>query len=215
MTLEDYKNHFTEDDAVGWQAIDRELENLYPGQEPKHFAPALYYSLGGENPLDGLSIYESDEQSAHFHFITYGFSELYYNEKAAGGEFSKYGFELTFRLKKTGETDNIHWACNLMENLAKYVFKTGNWFEEYHFFPANGPLRLNYDTELSAIAFIADPELGTIDTPHGEVQFLQMVGITGKELELLKKNPELKETESLLQNLKINNKLLITDLDRK
>lgn len=45
MTLEDYKNHFTEDDAVGWQAIDRELENLYPGQEPKHFAPALYYSL--------------------------------------------------------------------------------------------------------------------------------------------------------------------------
>ena len=31
------------------------------------------------------------------------------------------------------EDDNINWACNLLQNLAKYVFKSGKWFEEFHF----------------------------------------------------------------------------------
>ena len=46
-----------------------------------------------------------------------------------------------------------------------------------------------------------DPELGKIQTPHGEVQFLQMVGITTDEYELLKQNPKLAETEKLFNKL--------------
>lgn len=102
MTSEEYKKLFSEDDAVGWLYIDKELEKLYPGQEPKHFAPALHYAIGGEDPLDGISVYESEKQASHFHFVTYGFSELYYNEESAGNEFSKFGFELSFRLKREG-----------------------------------------------------------------------------------------------------------------
>lgn len=213
MTPEEYKNRFSEDDAVGWLSIDHELEKLYPGQEPQHFAPSLHYALGGENPLDGISVYQSKVQNDHFHFVTYGFSELYYNEESVSDGFSKFGFELTFRLKKGGD-DNIQWAMNMMQNLAKYVFNSGKWFEEFHFITAKGPIRLEYDTPLTALAFVSDPELGKISTPHGELQFLQMVGLTSAEYELLLQNPVIAETEKLIQTLRRDNALLITDLDR-
>ncbi|SKA47764.1 Suppressor of fused protein (SUFU) [Chitinophaga eiseniae] len=215
MDIEQYKQQFDEQDAVGWDCIDGAMEKLYPGQEPRHYAPGLYYALGGDNPLDGISVYESRQQADHLHFVTYGFSELYYDEEAAGGEFSKFGFELTFRLKKATETEDPNWACNLLQNIAKYVFSSGRWFEEFHFIPANGPIRLEYDTDITALAFIKDPELGTITTPHGQVTFLQMVGITTNEYESLMKNPTTAECELLLQRLHAENALLITDLDRK
>ncbi|MFB9108546.1 suppressor of fused domain protein [Flavobacterium gyeonganense] len=214
MTLEEYKKQFTEDDAVGWLEIDREFEHLYPGQEPKHYAPAISYMLGGDNPLDGVSVYESKKQTYHFHFVTYGFSELYYDEEKAGGEFSKWGFELTFRLKPyEKDNGNPSWAIALLQNIAKYVFSSGKWFEEFHFMPANGPIRLETDTEITALVFVEDPEISKKQTPHGEVSFLQIVGITNSEYELLLENPG--TAEGLLNKLKENNPLLITDLNRK
>lgn len=214
MNLEEYKQKFTDDDAVGWLAIDEKVNEIYGSQEPQHFGTIIKYMLGGKDPLDGLSVYESQKQEDHYHIVSYGLSELYYNEESAGKEFSKYGFEFTLRLKKK-EGDDFNWAMNLMQNLARYVFETGKWFEEFHFIPTNSPIRLDYDTNLTAIAFVLDPELGKIQTPHGEVQFLQMVGITTDEYEQLKQNPKLAETEKLLDQLKLNNPLLITDLDRK
>lgn len=214
MNLEEYKQKFTEDDAVGWLAIDEKVNEIYGQQEPQHFGTIIKYMLGGKDPLDGISVYESQKQQDHYHIVSYGLSELYYDEESVGKEFSKYGFEFTFRLKKV-EGDDFNWAMNLMQNLARYVFETGKWFEEFHFIPTNSPIRLDYDTNLTAIAFVLDPELGKIQTPHGEVQFLQMVGITTDEYEQLKQNPKTYETEKLLDQLKINNPLLITDLDRK
>ena len=215
MNVEEYKKRFTEEDSVGWNFIDTELAKFYPKQEPKHFATMLSYALGGKDPLDGISVYESEKQSEHFHFVTYGFSELYYNEESAGKEFSKYGFELTFRLKKDSEEGNLNWVCNLLQNIARYVFNSGKWFEEFHFIPANGPIRLGYETDITALAFVLDPELGKIKTPHGEVQFLQMVGLTTSEYEQLRQNPKTTETEKLIEKLKQNNEFLITDLKRK
>lgn len=214
MTLEEYKKEFSEDDAVGWLEIDKVFDELYPEQEPKHFAPAISYMLGGEHPLDGVSIYESKKQEEHFHFVNYGFSELYYNEEKVNGEFSKWGFELTFRLKPF-EVDNGNpsWAVALLQNIAKYVFDSGNWFEEFHYMPANGPIRLDTETDITALVFVNDPEIEKIQTPHGEVTFLQIVGITSAEYEFIKENPT--QVEELVNKLKENNPLLITDLNRK
>lgn len=214
MTLEEYKKEFTEDDAVGWLEIDKQFERLYPNQEPKHFAPAIPYMLGGEHPLDGVSIYESKKQTDHFHFITYGFSELYYNEEKIDSEFSKWGFELTFRLKPfAGDGENPGWAIALLQNIAKYVFSSGNWFEEFHYMPANGPIRLDTETEITGLLFVTDPEIEKIETPHGEVTFLQIVGITTTEFDDIKEGR--RTVEEIVQELKENNPLLITDLTRK
>lgn len=113
MTLDEYKKQFSEDDAVGWIEIDQEFDRLYPNQEPKHYVPPIPYMLGGEDPLDGISIYESKKQTDHLHFVTYGFSELYYNEDKLEDEFSKWGFELTFRLKPfEPDNGNPSWYRN-------------------------------------------------------------------------------------------------------
>ncbi len=217
MTKEEYTQTFTDEDAVGWMSIDQELEKLYPGQEPQHYGTVVKYMIGGNDPLDGLSIYESSKHTDYFHIVSYGLSELYYNEESAGGEFSKWGFELTFRVKKVngeGPSDQA-WAMNMMQNLARYVFNSKRWFEEYHALDARGPIRIGYDTDITALAFVTDPELGTIDTPHGQVQFLQIVGLTTDEFKSLTVNKGDKTVEEVITHLKANDPLLITDLGRK
>lgn len=214
MNLEEYKEKYTADDAPGWLAIDEALEKLYPNQKPKHWAATPHYAVGGKDPIDGISFYEAyHEGELYYHFVTYGFSNLYYDEESVGKEFSKFGFELTFRLKpyhldKKGPT----WVFQLIQNIARYVFSSGNWFEPNHYMPANGPIRLKSDTNLTGIAFLLDPELGKISTPHGEVQFLQMFGITDDEINQLKESQT--DVSLLIEEHKQNNSLLITDLER-
>jgi hypothetical protein len=219
MTQKEYKNAFDEDDAVGWLEIDKAVKILYGDREPRHYAPPLHYMVGGDDPLDGVSIYDSEKQEYHRHLVSYGMSELYYNEEAAGGEFSKWGFEFTFRLRPFDEDgDDPIWVVNLMNNLARYVIKSGKWFEEYHVIPANGPIRLNSKAEIDivGIAFVLDPELGKIQTPHGELAFLQMVGLTSKEMDRIKASDSVyDEVKNVLEEIKAINPLMITDLTRR
>lgn len=219
MTQKEYKNLFDEDDAVGWLEIDKVVESIYGDQKPRHYAPPVHYMLGGEDPLDGVSIYDSQKDIFHRHLVSYGMSELYYNEEAAGGEFSKWGFEFTFRLKPFDEDgDDPTWVVNLMNNLARYVIKSGKWFEEYHVIPANGPIRLNSTAEINivGVAFVSDPELGKIQTPHGEVLFLQMVGLTANEMNrITSASSAYDEVKKVLDEIKAINPLMITDLLRR
>ena len=216
MNIEEYKNtHSDNDSSPGWDAIDSELLKLYPNQEPKHFAAVPHYAVGGNDPLDGISLYRAnDDYGEYFHIVTYGFSQLYYDEESFGQDYSKFGFELTFRVRPFAE-DKVYpyWAINLLQNLARYVFNTGNWFDQYHYFPANGPLRLDCETDLVALFFIEDSELKTINTVHGEVKFLQVVGITEKEFQSIK-SEEMKVND-LAKALQKETSLLVTDLCRK
>ena len=106
------------------------------------------------------------------------------------------------------------WAISLMQNLAKYVYNSKKWFEAYHFIPTNSPLRLNTDTKLVGVAFAPDQVLGGIDTPNGRVEFLQMVGITQRELDWLREDPTTQRVERLINMMRKDNPLLITDLKR-
>lgn len=216
MNKEEYKRLFKEEDAVGWLAIDNHLSTIYGSQEPRHYAPPIHFVVGGTDPIDGTSIYNCEKQIPHLHMISYGMSQLYYDEEQAGGEFSKWGFEFTFRLKPFADDkgNDPVWAIEVMNNLARYVFETKRWFEPYHFVPANGPLRLETATDIVGVAFVPDPELGIIQTPHGEVTFLQMVGLTSKEVDRLLAKPQTGEVERLINEMRVNNPLLITDLDR-
>lgn len=216
MTIEEYRKQFNELDAVGWLAIDHELERLYPGQEPKHYGTIVNYMLGGDDPLDGLSIYESQKQADHFHIVSYGLTNLYYDERFVGQEYSNWGFELTFRLKKLhNETaEDQLWALVLMQKLAKYVFEQEMIFDECHTINAKGPIRHGYHSAITALMFVNDPELGVIDTPHGKVQFLQIVGLTTDEYSALKQSESPNRGVELIERIRQMNPLFITDLDR-
>ena len=83
--------------APGWDAITSAFEKLYSEQKnPKHYAPLISWKLGGNDPLDGISIYEGD---TYFHFVTYGLSELY-QKTSETQDISGYGMEFTFKLQK-------------------------------------------------------------------------------------------------------------------
>lgn len=203
-----------DDAAPGWDAIDARLREVYGSQEPRHWGTLIKYVLGGPDPLDGISAYEcSDGGLSHLHFCTYGYSSLYYDEESAGGECSGYGFEMTFRLATPlpppGEP---LWVCNLLQNIARYVFQTGRCFGPYHWVDANGPIRADDPTELVGLAFTPDPALAPVDTPHGRVEFIQAFGITDGELQRIKTKKA--TCEQVIEGHRRTNPLLVTELAR-
>jgi photosystem II stability/assembly factor-like uncharacterized protein len=199
------------DDAPGWDAIDRALEPLYGTGEPHaHYGAVVPYMLGGNDPLHGISVYLRSDPLPHFHFVTYGFTDLFTKETSDPDE-SGFGFELSLRLRRApDETDVPTWALNFLQNLARYVFGTGNRFDTGHKMGLNGPIALGYDTKLSAILFAEDPELRDIASPFGRARFLEVVGITEDEYRLIQEW----STTGLVEILRKKLPFLITDLSR-
>lgn len=217
MDLAEYKRRFGDQDdaAPGWDSITARANEVYGEQEPKHWGTAIRYSLGGPDPLDGISAYECrDGGVSHLHFVTYGYTSLYYDEESAGGEFSQYGFEMTFRLASPlPPTEEPLWVCSLLQNIARYVFETNNWFEPYQWLPANGPIRADGDTAIVGLVFLNDPTLAAVASPHGRVEFIQAFGVTQAELDGLDNTKQ--ATERLIEQHRETNPLLVTDLARK
>ncbi|MCY7484101.1 suppressor of fused domain protein [Paenibacillus alvei] len=199
-----------ETSTAGWDAIDHALAKIYGKQEPKHYGTMIPYALGGDDPLDGISAYKADSPYPHWHFITYGFSELY-DKESDHAAYSGYGFELTFRLARQPEEEEPPaWALNLLQNMGRYVFNSGNVFRSGDYLDANGPICLGSDTQLTALAFMQDLELPAIDTPNGRLEFIQMIGITKDELEAM----QAWNTLGLLNASQSHLPFYITNLDR-
>ena len=185
MTKDEYLAHAAADDswAPGWLAIDEAFDALYPGVNPPHLATdmAARAMFGGQQYLDGCSIYPSP--NGYQHLVTYGLSTLYVDEDAYGGEFSGWGYELTIKLRADGPDDCL-WAVDSLANLARYTYQSKRWFEPYAFISGGGrPLRQGSDTALTSYVVVPDTEVAGIDTVHGRVDFLQLVGVTQAELD--------------------------------
>lgn len=197
--------------APGWDAIDAALRPLYGDDQAHHYGTLIGWRLGGQDPLDGISAYAREDPVPHWHFVTYGMSELYEKESEVAEE-SGWGLEFTLRLARAaGEETPPSWALNFLQNLGRYVFGSGNVFEAGHHMNLNGPISLDQpDTAIHAVMFGIDPELGEIDTPHGRVRFLQVVGVTLDEMDA---GTRWSATE-MLDVLSRRLPLLITDLAR-
>lgn len=199
-----------ENESPGWAAIDAALKPIYGDAEPKHFGTAIPYSLGGPDPITGISCYPR-ETPPHWHIVTFGFTELFEKE-TEDRETSGYGFELTMRVARPpGEKQPPMWALNFLQNMGRYVFGTGNVFGVGHHMPLNSPICLGAETAICSIAFGRDPELGDFSSPNGKARFLQVVGITNDELDLIMEW----NTESFLKVFAAGDPWLLTDLKRR
>lgn len=197
------------DGAPGWDAISAACERLYPGQEPRHFGTLIKGWMGGPDPLDGISAYKALEPQPHWHFVTYGLSDLY--QKTHDAAHSGWGLELSFRLACAADAEEPPgWVLNFLQNLARYVNNSGNVFRDGDWMSANGPIALETETALRSMGFVLDPQLGCIDTPHGSVAFLQVVGLTAAEEAAARRW----NTRKLLDVLASAMPLWITDLSR-
>lgn len=171
--------------ARGWQAIDDRLHALYPDQpEPLHIdlgVPAL------GDALAGVSVLRASQPAPHWHYVTYGLSDLF--DEHPDAEVSGFGLELTFRLLADDATDGAvmppTWPVSLLHNLAGYVSQSGHPFVALHSIDARGPIQVDSHTKLTGLLFVVDPDLGSIESPNGRINFIQAVGITQDELRAL------------------------------
>lgn len=198
-----------DDSAPGWDAIDAALRPLYAGQEPRHWGVVVPAMLGGNDPLQGVSAYARTEPVAHWHYVTYGFSELYAKE-SPDAEVSGYGFELTFRLAADVTQEPPVWPVNVLQNLARYVFATGNVFRPGEYMSFNGPIALGDPTAITEVIFTTDPELPGTETPNGHLDFVQVVGVTTEEVRVARTW----HAQSLLDAVAADLPLWVTDLRR-
>lgn len=195
------------DESRGWDAINEPLEALYGRSEPRHWGSIIKWRLGGPDPLDGVSAYDAGD---HWHYVTYGLTELYSKESELA-DVSGWGFELTFRLAKGTKTEAPVWPVSMLNNLARYVFKSGNVFEPGHHMDANGPLALDEPTGLTALLFAEDPQLPAVeDGPFGRFELIQLVGIHRDEL----RATQAWNATGVLGELRRHSRLLVTNLAR-
>ena len=191
--------------CLGWEALDAVRGQLYGDVDPRQFGTILRRAAGGADPIDGISVYPCDAPRPHWHYVTYGFSELYAKD-SDDPEVSGWGFALTFRLAKGGEPDPPAWPLQLLQDLARRVFDEGECFEAGDVLDLGAPLG-GQDTRLVGLALTRDPLLPPIQTAHGTVEFLQVVGLTREDLVAVGRE----ETCQFLERLAELHPLLVTD----
>lgn len=216
MTKEEFLKRIKEDEtyAPGWQAIDDAFEALYPGQQPEHFGTLLTSraALGGDEYLDGFSVYSSPK--GYKHLVTYGMTVLYGDEEAFGGEWNGWGYEITIKLKEK-DTANCMWAIDMLSNLARYTYKTERFFQPNQFIRGNGSsLHIGSDSLITALLLINDTEVEPQMSVYGKTEFIQLVGITEAELEAVMEDRN--NIPVLLRRMKEDgNADLVTDMKRQ
>lgn len=216
MTKEEFLKRMQEDEtyAPGWQAIDDAFEALYPGQQPEHFGTLLTSraALGGDEYLDGFSVYSSPK--GYKHLVTYGMTVLYGDEEAFGGEWNGWGYEMTIKLKEK-DTANCMWAIDMLSNLARYTYKTERFFQPNQFIRGNGSsLHIGSDSLITALLLVNDTEAQPQMSVYGKTEFLQLVGITEAELQAVMEDRN--NIPVLLRRMKEDGNVdLVTDMQRQ
>ena len=139
MTREEYAKRMKKhpDWAPGRDAIEAAFARRYPKTEPVCFESELHdrAAFGGDEYLDGFAVYDTGK--GYQHIVTYGMSELYPSMAAFGTEYSKWGYEMTMKVRESyAETGT--WALDLLAQLARYTYQTGNFFEPGAYIPGGG-----------------------------------------------------------------------------
>ena len=216
MTPEEFREKAQDKEwAPGWDEIEDAFKAVYGDQQPEHFGTVITSRamFGGNEYLDGYSAYQSGK--GYSHIVTFGMSELYADEERLGKEYSKWGYEMTIKLRNEAPQDCI-WAMNMLGNLARYTFQSERWFEPGQYVgSANNPQSLNLgkpESKITSLLIVNDTEIPTRQTIYGELAFLQLVGITTNELKAVMDDRSL--IPVLLENLKKDYPDLETDMER-
>ncbi len=172
----------------GWDAITKLCDEIYPNQKnPKHYGTIISWQFGGNDPLQGISVYDAGN---YWHFITYGLSELYEKESEIK-DISGYGMEFTFKLKKDkyeNEEDEIKCICGILQSIARITFTKGEIFNTYEYLYTGQTegIDCNRKSNITGLITIPDDKFHKIITPNGKLHFVEFVGATDSELKAIK-----------------------------
>lgn len=140
-------------------------------------------------------------------------SELYAEPEALGGQWSRWGYEMTMKLLET-DPENCRWAVDLLANLARYTYTQKRFLEPWQYINdgTGRPLRAGSDCTLTALITVPDTQAAGVDTLYGRLDFIQLVGITGEEASRLSTREDVR---TLAEELSRTSCLLVTDTNRK
>jgi hypothetical protein len=189
--------------SPGWDAITNECKRVYKNQDnPIHYGTLISWDLGGDDPLEGISVYESEE---YYHFVTYGLTELY-DKSSSNKDVSGYGMEFTYKLKK-GCYENleseIKSMCKIFQQIARITFLNGEVFNEFEYLYTGQKEGLDSRSVSKITGFITvlDETFNSIDTVNGKVKFVEFIGVTDSELtSILNKQITVKELYAKLNS---------------
>lgn len=171
-------------EAPGWDAIDRALGELYPAQVPHQFTSKTPFQLDQPSPLPAITVWESDAP-ASWHLVTYGLSELF-DKVSDDPRLSGFGYEFTLKIPRSpGEQRPPAWALRMLQALGRHVLLTRADYDSGSLLRLGPEMTPGLACELRGVACVPDPQLGKLDTPHGSLLFLRLVGLTQGELEAL------------------------------
>ena len=186
------------------QAIRAHVEAA-DGAGADWYHPRPSRAFNGQGPVETVSVQRLAGPD-HWHLVTYGLGEPD-GKKSSAPDSSGWGFELTLRLVSD---EAPRWAVDLLASLAAYVGSSQHPFAEGHLSDFRGPIRLGSSTPITAAMVVVDPGLGRLAGPFGEVEFLQIVGLTADELELCRAW----NVDGVRELLARDSPLLVTALDR-
>lgn len=181
-------NNDINEKKIGWDFITEECERVYPTQKnPKHYGALVKWAFGGNDPLDGISVYDGGD---YWHFVTYGLSEIYEKE-TENNEVSGYGMEFTFKLKKDNYADEeseIKCICGILQAVARITFTRGEVFRANEFLYTGQTQGIDAYKKSNITGFIMVPDtnFNSINTPNGKLDFVEFIGTTDAELRALK-----------------------------
>jgi hypothetical protein len=193
--------------SPGWQAIDDAMAHLYGDQQPRHVG--YYPPMALSDNLQGCSAYDA---GSHWHFVSYGMSELYVPGPEADPSISGWGYEFTFRLTKNGESEPPDWPFTLINALANdanrrgVLYTAGDRIDIGKAITGYPNVEDVPPTRLTVLALTQDTELPERQTPNGRLGFLQLVGVTADQ----KAHMLARTTAEVLAELQSGNPLLVT-----
>lgn len=104
-------------------------------------------------------------------FLNYYMKKLYADEKAFGGEWNKWGYEMTIKLNEETDEDCM-WAIDMLSNLARYTYTQKRFFQPYEYISGGGKsLHTGVESNITALLTISDTEAQTQDTLYGKTEF--------------------------------------------
>ncbi len=172
----------------GWEAIRDAFDRIYADtlENTQQFGTLISWQLGGPDPLDSFRIYDG---GTYWHIVGFGLSELFEKE-SNNPEVSGYGMEFTFKLLKAGCADvdrEIKTVIGIFQDLARLTFEEGEAFWPYEYIYTGQQQGIDYEQKSRLTGFFTVPEplLTQLDTPYGQVQFVELVGATDAELQAI------------------------------
>jgi suppressor of fused len=169
---------------VGWAFIESLFAELYPGQTPKHAAPAIapQHDLRlARASVEGTHVYDAGNA---WHYVTLGLTELYDQSDASVGP-NGIRCELSMRVAKHGAAEPPLWPVAFLGRIASHISQGAVLAQGVSFRTgpiAGAPVAAGFE---GAVALL-DPGIEPRPGPFGKVGVILFVGLTGRQLDEIK-----------------------------